>query len=147
MSHVHLVFLKSFARFFNSRCHNFSTVIGTILQQSRQPLFFFGADFWTMLKNCAMYQEYDTRSHKCIIELLKLQEKLPCKLQQQQIVASENGVGDVAIVYICSIHYLQKKKYSSFYGGCKNWRNQRLLVMKVNCLQCCLCHGQYQKMF
>ena len=66
---------QSLARFFNSHWHDSSTVTGTILQQwqSRSRFFpFFYASIileqgCSLLKNRAMYQEYDTWSNETLI--------------------------------------------------------------------------------
>ena len=101
---------------FSIRLQDSSTVAGLILQQSLARLytvkiiFLFCADtilqqWYSLLKNHAVYQEYDTRPDKCI-KLLKLQEKLHCKLQKQHIVTLVNVVVNVAIaVSVASIAY------------------------------------------
>ena len=67
------IFQQSLARFFNSYWHDSSTMAGTILQQSRSRFFsFFYAgrileQRCSLLKNRAMYQEYDTWSNETLI--------------------------------------------------------------------------------
>ena len=114
-----------------------STVASLILQQSLARLytvkiiFLFCADtilqqWYSLLKNHAVYQEYDTRPDKCI-KLLKLQEKLRCKLQKQHIVTFVNVVVNVAIVVsVASIAYSKIfQVFTMRMDFCSNLRNKR----------------------
>ena len=113
---------QSLTQFFSNHWHDYMTV---------KIIFFFCADTilhqcYSLLKNHVVYQEYDTRPHKCI-KLLKLQEKLDYKLQKQRIVTCVNVLVNVAmVVSAASITY--RKLFQVFTMGmdfCSNWKNQR----------------------
>ena len=67
-----MIVQQSLAQLFNSCWHNSSTVTGKIL-------FFYAGrilqQWFSLLKNCAMYQEYDTWSPCCIVSHTDMEEQ------------------------------------------------------------------------